>query len=135
MYCDTLKHACMYQLSPVILLLHNISNKYNSYTYQNLILYGFCYVCFLFCPLSELIFLHCCVFMCLIMFFSVLPGRRSLDFPYCGVKVDLSFSALFSNVLVVFGTVRNTSAKAQDCTLILESEPVSHSFSCPLSLA
>ncbi|XP_073706946.1 mucosa-associated lymphoid tissue lymphoma translocation protein 1 [Garra rufa] len=54
---------------------------------------------------------------------NVLPGRRSLDFQYCGVKVELSFSALFSNVLVVFGTVRNTSAMAQDCTLILESEP------------
>lgn len=122
----------------VILLMRNISNIYNSYiyhTYQNLILYGFCYASFLFSPLSELIFLHCCVFMCLLMFFSVLPGRRSLDFPYCGVKVELSFSALFSNVLVVFGTVRNTSAKAQDCTLILESEPVSHSFSCPLLLS
>lgn len=62
------------------------------------------------------------------MFFSVLPGRRSLNFPYCGVKVELSFSALFSNVLVVFGTVSNTNAKAQDCTLILESEPVSQCF-------
>ncbi|RXN05355.1 mucosa-associated lymphoid tissue lymphoma translocation 1-like isoform X1 [Labeo rohita] len=54
---------------------------------------------------------------------NVLPGRRSLDFQYCGVKVELSFSALFSNVLVVFGTLRNTRAVAQDCTLILESEP------------
>ncbi|XP_016102173.1 mucosa-associated lymphoid tissue lymphoma translocation protein 1 homolog [Sinocyclocheilus grahami] len=54
---------------------------------------------------------------------NVLPCRRSLDFQYCGVKVELSFSALFSNVLVVFATVRNSSAMAQDCTLILESEP------------
>ncbi|XDV28723.1 hypothetical protein PO909_031940 [Leuciscus waleckii] len=54
---------------------------------------------------------------------NVLPGRRSLDFKRCGVQVELSFSALFSNVLVVFGIVRNTKAVAQDCTLILESQP------------
>nr|XP_699905.6 mucosa-associated lymphoid tissue lymphoma translocation protein 1 [Danio rerio] len=54
---------------------------------------------------------------------NVLPGRRTLRFHHSGVQVELNFSALFSNVLVVFGTVRNTSAMAQDCTLILESEP------------
>jgi len=78
--------------------------------------------------------LQCCVFMCMVMFPAVLPGRRSLDFKHCGVQVELSFSALFSNVLVVFGMVRNTKAVAQDCTLILESRPVSRSFSCPLLL-
>ncbi|XP_051579724.1 mucosa-associated lymphoid tissue lymphoma translocation protein 1-like isoform X2 [Myxocyprinus asiaticus] len=54
---------------------------------------------------------------------NVLPGRKCLNFQDCGVQIELSFSALFSNVLVVFGTVRNTSTVAQDCTLILESEP------------
>uniref|UniRef100_A0A8C1ENY1 MALT paracaspase 3 n=1 Tax=Cyprinus carpio carpio TaxID=630221 RepID=A0A8C1ENY1_CYPCA len=53
----------------------------------------------------------------------VLPCRRSLDFQYCGVKVELSFSALFSNVLVVFASLKNSSTMAQDCSLILESEP------------
>ncbi|XP_067246588.1 mucosa-associated lymphoid tissue lymphoma translocation protein 1 isoform X1 [Chanodichthys erythropterus] len=54
---------------------------------------------------------------------NVLPGRRTLDFQHCGVQVELCFSALFSNVLVVFGTVRSTNVTAQDCTLILESQP------------
>ncbi|XP_051726267.1 mucosa-associated lymphoid tissue lymphoma translocation protein 1 isoform X2 [Ctenopharyngodon idella] len=54
---------------------------------------------------------------------NVLPGRRTLDFQHCGVQVELCFSALFSNVLVVFGTVRSTNTVAQDCTLILESQP------------
>uniref|UniRef100_A0A8C1QH17 Mucosa-associated lymphoid tissue lymphoma translocation protein 1-like n=1 Tax=Cyprinus carpio TaxID=7962 RepID=A0A8C1QH17_CYPCA len=54
---------------------------------------------------------------------NVLPCRRSLDFQYCGVKVELSFSALFSNVLVVFASLKNSSTMAQDCSLILESEP------------
>ncbi|ROL43207.1 Mucosa-associated lymphoid tissue lymphoma translocation protein 1 [Anabarilius grahami] len=54
---------------------------------------------------------------------AFLPGRRTLDFQHCGVQVELCFSALFSNVLVVFGTVRSTNIAAQDCTLILESQP------------
>ncbi|XP_051512323.1 mucosa-associated lymphoid tissue lymphoma translocation protein 1-like [Myxocyprinus asiaticus] len=54
---------------------------------------------------------------------NVLPGRKCLNFQDCGVQVELSFSALFSNVLIVFGTLRNTSTVAQDCMLILESEP------------
>lgn len=70
------------------------------------------------------------VFMCLVMFFSVLPGRKFINFQDGAVQVELSFSALFSNVLVVFGTVRNTNALAQECTLLLDSEPVSQDFSC-----
>lgn len=54
---------------------------------------------------------------------NVLPGRKFLNFQDGAVQVELSFFALFSNVLVVFGTVRNTSAMAQECTLLLESEP------------
>ncbi|XP_066541614.1 mucosa-associated lymphoid tissue lymphoma translocation protein 1 [Hoplias malabaricus] len=53
---------------------------------------------------------------------NVLPGQKLLDFP-CGVQVELSFSALFSNVLLVFGKVRNAGPTAQDCTLELRSEP------------
>ncbi len=49
----------------VILLLHNISNSYNSYTYQNLILYGFCYVSFLFFPIKWIhIFKLLCICVC-----------------------------------------------------------------------
>ncbi|XP_036417621.1 mucosa-associated lymphoid tissue lymphoma translocation protein 1 isoform X1 [Colossoma macropomum] len=54
---------------------------------------------------------------------NVLPGRKLLDFP-CGVQVELSFSALFSNILLVFGTVRNSGPTVQDCTVDLCSEPV-----------
>lgn len=55
---------------------------------------------------------------------NVLPARKFLNFQDGGVQVELSFCALFSNVLVVFGTVRNIGAVAQPCTLQLESEPV-----------
>ncbi|TRY58309.1 hypothetical protein DNTS_031066 [Danionella cerebrum] len=51
-----------------------------------------------------------------------LPGKKTLDFQ-CGVEVELSFSALFSNVLVVFGTVKNSRTVAQVCSLSLESRP------------
>uniref|UniRef100_A0AAR2JWW4 MALT paracaspase 3 n=1 Tax=Pygocentrus nattereri TaxID=42514 RepID=A0AAR2JWW4_PYGNA len=54
---------------------------------------------------------------------EVLPGRKLLDFP-CGVQVELSFSALFSNILLVFGMVRNSGTMVQDCTVDLHSEPV-----------
>lgn len=79
--------------------------------------------------------MHCCVISTVYVsgyVFSVLPGRKFLNFQNGAVQVELSFSALFSNVLVVFGTVRNTNALAQECTLLLESEPVSHDFSCLL---
>ncbi|KAA0714902.1 Mucosa-associated lymphoid tissue lymphoma translocation protein 1 [Triplophysa tibetana] len=54
---------------------------------------------------------------------NVLPGRKFINFQDGAVQVELSFSALFSNVLVVFGTVRKTNALAQECTLLLDSEP------------
>ncbi|XP_028813523.1 mucosa-associated lymphoid tissue lymphoma translocation protein 1 isoform X3 [Denticeps clupeoides] len=53
---------------------------------------------------------------------NVLPGRKLLVFP-CGVKVELSFSALFSNVLVVFATVKDMGPRAKDCTVNLKSRP------------
>ncbi|CAL8373976.1 unnamed protein product [Arctogadus glacialis] len=53
---------------------------------------------------------------------NALPGKTRLSFP-CGVKVEVSFSALFSNVLVVFGTVKNTGPKTQDCSVTLSSKP------------
>ncbi|XP_007235737.2 mucosa-associated lymphoid tissue lymphoma translocation protein 1 isoform X2 [Astyanax mexicanus] len=53
---------------------------------------------------------------------NVMPGQKLLDFP-CGAKVELSFSALFSNVLLAFGTVKNTGPIAQDCTVELRSDP------------
>lgn len=43
----------------------------------------------------------------------------------CGAEVELSFSALFSNVLVVFASVKTTDNRAQDCTVTLSSIPVS----------
>ncbi|CAL8355844.1 unnamed protein product [Lota lota] len=53
---------------------------------------------------------------------NVLPGKMQLSFP-CGVEVEVSFSALFSNVLVVFGTVKSTGPKTQDCSVTLSSKP------------
>ncbi|KAG7280033.1 hypothetical protein CRUP_030489, partial [Coryphaenoides rupestris] len=53
---------------------------------------------------------------------NALPGTRRLSFG-CGVQVDLSFSALFSNVMVVFGTVKTTDPKTQDCSVTLSSRP------------
>lgn len=43
----------------------------------------------------------------------------------CGVEVEVSFSALYSNVLVAFATVKNTGHQTQDCTVTLSSLPVS----------
>lgn len=51
-----------------------------------------------------------------------LPQKRHLMF-LCGVEVEVSFSALYSNVLVAFATVKNTGRRAQDCTVILSSQP------------
>uniref|UniRef100_M3ZL95 Mucosa-associated lymphoid tissue lymphoma translocation protein 1-like n=1 Tax=Xiphophorus maculatus TaxID=8083 RepID=M3ZL95_XIPMA len=40
-----------------------------------------------------------------------------------GVKVEVSFSALFSNVLVAFATIKTTPDQTQDCTVMLSSNP------------
>lgn len=56
-----------------------------------------------------------------------LPRQKLLIFP-CGVEVEVSFSALFSNVMVAFGTVKTTGPRTQDCTVTLRSTPVSHLF-------
>ncbi|XP_062860635.1 mucosa-associated lymphoid tissue lymphoma translocation protein 1 [Trichomycterus rosablanca] len=62
---------------------------------------------------------------------NVLPDRKLLDFS-CGVQVELSFSALFSNVMLVFGTVKKTGPVAQDCTVELRSIlPMDDIFSGP----
>lgn len=52
----------------------------------------------------------------------------------CGVEVELSFSALFSNVLVAFATVKTTGPRTQDCTVILSSRPVNIYFYLKLSI-
>lgn len=41
----------------------------------------------------------------------------------CGVEVEVSFSALFSNVLVAFATVKTTGIRTQDCVITLGSTP------------
>ncbi|XP_041073910.1 mucosa-associated lymphoid tissue lymphoma translocation protein 1-like isoform X2 [Polyodon spathula] len=52
-----------------------------------------------------------------------LPERRVLKFP-CGTEVELSFSALFSNMIAVFATVKKTGWKTVDCSVSLQSTPV-----------
>ncbi|XP_023143566.2 mucosa-associated lymphoid tissue lymphoma translocation protein 1 [Amphiprion ocellaris] len=51
-----------------------------------------------------------------------LPRKKRLVF-LCGVEVEVSFSALFSNVLVAFATVKTTGPHTQDCTVTLRSLP------------
>ncbi|XP_034734146.1 mucosa-associated lymphoid tissue lymphoma translocation protein 1 [Etheostoma cragini] len=51
-----------------------------------------------------------------------LPRKKRLKF-VCGVEVEVSFSALFSNVLVAFATVKTTGPRTQDCTVTLSSTP------------
>ncbi|XP_049928084.1 mucosa-associated lymphoid tissue lymphoma translocation protein 1 [Epinephelus moara] len=51
-----------------------------------------------------------------------LPRRKRLLF-VCGVEVEVSFSALFSNVLVAFATIKTTGPRTQDCTVTLSSIP------------
>ncbi|KAG9352178.1 hypothetical protein JZ751_020591 [Albula glossodonta] len=53
-----------------------------------------------------------------------LPERQRLVFP-CGVEVELSFSALFSNIMVVFATVKTRSPQVLDHSLSLRSTPKS----------
>ncbi|KAJ8344058.1 hypothetical protein SKAU_G00313870 [Synaphobranchus kaupii] len=52
-----------------------------------------------------------------------LPERRTLAFP-CGAEVELSFSALFSNVIIIFATVKGGGRVVMDCSLTLRSVPV-----------
>ncbi|CAB1323190.1 unnamed protein product [Coregonus sp. 'balchen'] len=60
-----------------------------------------------------------------------LPRQKLLVFP-CGVEVEVRFSALFSNVMVAFGTVKTTGPRAQDCTVTLRSTPAMEDiFSSP----
>ncbi|XP_010894829.1 mucosa-associated lymphoid tissue lymphoma translocation protein 1 isoform X3 [Esox lucius] len=59
-----------------------------------------------------------------------LPRQKQLIFP-CGVVVEVSFSALFSNVMVVFGTVKTTGPRAQDCTVTLRTTPVMEDIFSP----
>ncbi|XP_035653725.2 mucosa-associated lymphoid tissue lymphoma translocation protein 1-like [Oncorhynchus keta] len=56
-----------------------------------------------------------------------LPHQKLLIFT-CGVQVEVSFSALFSNIMVAFGRVKTTGPRAQDCTITLRSTPVSDIF-------
>ncbi|KAM4553486.1 mucosa-associated lymphoid tissue lymphoma translocation protein 1 [Fundulus diaphanus] len=51
-----------------------------------------------------------------------LPRKKQLTF-LCGVEVEVSFSALFSNVLVAFATIKTTPDHTQDCTVMLSSNP------------
>ncbi|XP_074533873.1 mucosa-associated lymphoid tissue lymphoma translocation protein 1 [Halichoeres trimaculatus] len=51
-----------------------------------------------------------------------LPRKEQLKF-LCGAEVEVSFSALFSNVLVAFATVKTTGTRIQDCTVTLSSTP------------
>lgn len=52
-----------------------------------------------------------------------LPQKRCVKFP-CGAEVEVSFSALFSNVLVVFASVKRSDPQTVDCTVTLSSTPV-----------
>ncbi|XP_029379066.1 mucosa-associated lymphoid tissue lymphoma translocation protein 1 [Echeneis naucrates] len=54
---------------------------------------------------------------------NALPRKKRLTFQ-CGVEVEISFSALFSNVLVAFATVKKKSHTTQDCSVTLSSIPV-----------
>lgn len=51
-----------------------------------------------------------------------LPRKKQLTF-LCGVEVEISFSALFSNVLVAFATIKTTLDHTLDCTIMLSSNP------------
>ncbi|XP_011605145.1 mucosa-associated lymphoid tissue lymphoma translocation protein 1 [Takifugu rubripes] len=53
---------------------------------------------------------------------NVLPRKKQMLF-LCGVEVQVSFSALYSNVLVVFATLKSICSHIQDCTVTLSSLP------------
>ncbi|XP_077373064.1 mucosa-associated lymphoid tissue lymphoma translocation protein 1 [Festucalex cinctus] len=60
-----------------------------------------------------------------------LPKKKRLMF-LCGVEVEVSFSALFSNVLVAFGVIKTTGPKTDNCTMTLSSiPPMQEIFSGP----
>lgn len=58
---------------------------------------------------------------------SELPRKKRMMF-LCGVEVEVSFSALYSNVLVAFATIKTTGPRTQDCTVTLSSLPVNICF-------
>ncbi|KAF3688832.1 Mucosa-associated lymphoid tissue lymphoma translocation protein 1 [Channa argus] len=51
-----------------------------------------------------------------------LPRKKRLMF-LCGAEVEVCFSALFSNVLMAFATIKTTGPRTQDCTVTLSSIP------------
>ncbi|XP_028678703.2 mucosa-associated lymphoid tissue lymphoma translocation protein 1 homolog [Erpetoichthys calabaricus] len=51
------------------------------------------------------------------------PPKKEVKF-VCGVEVELGFSALFSNVLIVFATIKKAAADTLDCSISLQSIPV-----------
>nr|XP_061812808.1 mucosa-associated lymphoid tissue lymphoma translocation protein 1-like [Nerophis lumbriciformis] len=53
---------------------------------------------------------------------NVLPRKKQMMF-LCGVDVEVSFSALFSNVLVAFGVIKTTGPKTDNCNITLSSIP------------
>lgn len=63
----------------------------------------------------------------------VLPRKKQMLF-LCGVEVEVSFSALYTNVLVVFATLKSITSHTQDCTVTLSSLPVSI-YLCALFIA
>lgn len=63
----------------------------------------------------------------------VLPRKKQMLF-LCGVEVEVSFSALYTNVLVVFATLKSMDSHTQDCTVTLSSLPVSI-YLCALFIA
>ncbi|KAJ0069491.1 hypothetical protein NL108_008269 [Boleophthalmus pectinirostris] len=52
-----------------------------------------------------------------------LPQKKCLKFP-CGAEVEVGFSALFSNVLGAFASVRHSEPHMIDCKVSLSSTPV-----------
>lgn len=51
-----------------------------------------------------------------------IPRKKRLIF-LCGVEVEVSFSALFTNVMQVFATIKTLGHQTQDCTITLSSIP------------
>lgn len=51
-----------------------------------------------------------------------LPQKRCVKFP-CGAEVEVGFSALYSNVLGVFASVKRSQPHTVDCTVALSSTP------------
>ncbi|XP_029951833.1 mucosa-associated lymphoid tissue lymphoma translocation protein 1 [Salarias fasciatus] len=51
-----------------------------------------------------------------------IPRKKRLVF-LCGVEVEVSFSALFSNVMEAFATIKTLGTQTEDCTVSLRSIP------------